>query len=115
MLSKGSLCDEPLLQNSTRFPVGIFSDSDLKGNETKLSNSSWCPKSSGTQNLIIDLQRDLFISQIARYGDKEHTMWATSYDLQYNRTLSKLGSSAKRKVWFWKEKTIMLLIPELVM
>ena len=41
-------------------------------------------------------------------------MWAMSYDLQNSRTLSKLDFSAKRKVWFWNEKTIRFFIPELV-
>ena len=56
-MSKGTLCDEPLLQNSTKFLDTIFSAID------------WCPKSSGTQYLQIDLQRAFFISHIATFGD----------------------------------------------
>ena len=98
MLSKGTLCDEPLLQNTAQFPDTIFSTSDSNGPEARLSNSGWCPKSSGTQYLQIDLQRDFFISHIATFGDKEQTKWATSYDIQYSRTSGELGSSAKMKV-----------------
>ncbi|XP_028402430.1 uncharacterized protein LOC114525366 [Dendronephthya gigantea] len=82
------ICENPLLQNKTKFPNAVFSGSgstdNTKYKEARFSSDGWCPTESGDKYLKINLQNEYHITRVMVMGDKDQTKWSGSYSLKYS-------------------------------
>ncbi|XP_028411944.1 uncharacterized protein LOC114534670 [Dendronephthya gigantea] len=86
------ICENPLLQNETKFPDTVFSGSgstdNTKYKEARFSSNGWCPTESGNKYLKIDLLNEYHITRVMIMGDKDQTKSSGSYSLKYSHNES---------------------------
>ena len=92
----GKICNKPLLKYERNFPNQVFSGKGSSGYQNaRFSGSGWCAPIFGTY-LLLDLQKEYHITHVAILGNRDQTMWSSSYAMQYSHAETLVhGSSAK--------------------
>ncbi|XP_028402429.1 uncharacterized protein LOC114525365 [Dendronephthya gigantea] len=96
-IKKGKICENPLLENKTKFQDAIFSGrgstDNSKYKEARFFSDGWCPTESGDKYLKIDIQNEYHITRVMVMGDKDQTKWSGSYSLKYSHNESLVDGS----------------------
>ena len=92
------ICNKPLLTCARTFANKVFSGkggSDYQN--AKFSRSGWCAPTLGTY-LLLDLHKEYHITHVALLGNRDQTMWSSSYAMQYSHAETLVHESRAKQI-----------------